>query len=81
MKRPEAYVDLHSLAEDERIDMIGHTVTVHGKTAAVCVDDLPGKPERYIDKLTRRFPGLRIIDQCKGPTPGVITIRVGPVQS
>ena len=80
MKKPDGYADLADLPEDERIKIIGHTITVHLKTVAVCVDDQPGKPERYIKKMTERFPGVVVIDQFKGPVPDVVTIRFGPRQ-
>lgn len=79
MDKPQAYVDLHSLEEDKRIDLIGHTVTVHGKTVAVVTDSDPGKAERYIAKLTERWPGCKIIDRFDGPTPGTVTFKVGPI--
>lgn len=78
MKKPEGFADLHLLAEDDRITVIGRYVTEHGKTVGVCVDDVPGKPERYARKLRERFPGIVILDTTKGPTAGVVTIRVGP---
>jgi hypothetical protein len=77
-KKPEGYADLHALSEDERIGVIGHTVTAHGKTVAVCVDDQPAKVERYKRKLRERFPSVVILDTTKGPVKGVVTIRVGP---
>jgi len=77
-KRPEAFVDLHALSEDERIQMIGHTVVAHGKTVGVMVDDLPGKVERYLKKLRERFPTVVVLSQTKGPVDGVVTIKVGP---
>jgi hypothetical protein len=76
--KPEGYSDLHKLSEDERIEVIGHTVTVHGKTVAVCVDDVQAKVDRYVQKLQARFPGVVILDITKGPVAGVRTIRVGP---
>lgn len=79
-KGPEALVDLHKLTEDQRIDHIGHVVTAHGKTVAICVDATPGKAERYVRKLKRKFPGVTLIDTTDGPTKGVVTIRVGPHQ-
>jgi len=78
MKKPEGFVDLHALSEDERIDMIGHAVTVHGKTVGVLIDDQPGKVERYRRKLRDRFPAAVVLDQTSGPVEGVVTIRVGP---
>lgn len=78
MGKPEAYQDLHELSEDERIDVIGHTVTAHGKTVAVCVDDVQVKVDRYVQKLKAKFPGVVILDIVKGPVAGVRTIRVGP---
>lgn len=73
---PRAYEDLHNLSENERIKRIAHYVRDHGLVAAVCVDDEPGKPERYAKKLKRL--GCQIHEQFKGPTPGIVTLKVGP---
>ena len=73
---PRGFADLADLPEDERIEAIAHHVRDHGATAAVCVDDEPGKPERYARKLAAR--GCRIIEQAKGPVAGVVTLKVGP---
>lgn len=75
---PKAYADLGDLEEDQRIDIIGQTVMRGRLVVGVCVDDVPGKPERYIEKLKKRYPGIRILDQFKGPVKGVVTIRVAP---
>ena len=72
------YKDLADQPEDERIRQIGEKVTREKFTVAVLVDDEPGKPERYIRKLLQRYPGVQILKQVKGPTPGVVTIKVGP---
>lgn len=73
----EGYSDLADLPEDERIRIVGETVTLHGKTVGLCVDDTPGKADRYKRKLRERFPGVVILDTKRGPVKGVITIRVG----
>lgn len=77
-KKPEAFVDLHRLSEDERIAHIGHMVTEHGKTVGVCVDDINSKVDRYIKKVLGRFPGVALLDRVKGPVAGVVTLRFGP---
>lgn len=76
-EKPRGYADLADLPEDERIAAIAHYVRDHGVTAAVCVDDVPGKPERYAKKLQEL--GCRIVGQMKGPVPNVITLQVGPI--
>lgn len=73
------YADLADLPEDERIRAIAHHVRDHGRTVAVCVDDEIGKPERYAEKLAAR--GCRILQQAKGPIPGVVTLTVGPINA
>lgn len=75
-KQPTGFADLADLPEDERLDAVAHYVCGHGLTAAVCMDDIPGRPERYARKL--RALGCRIISRSKGPVPGVITLKVGP---
>lgn len=74
--RPSGFADLADLPEDDRIQAIAHYVRDHGRTAAVCVDDEPGKPERYARKLAAH--GCRIVELVKGPVPGVVTLKVGP---
>lgn len=51
--------DLADLPENERIRVVAHDVRDHGQTVAVCVDDVPGKPERYAKKL--REQGCRVV--------------------
>ncbi len=72
------YVDIASLEEDKRIDLIGHTVIEHQKTVAFITDSDPGKADRYIRKLTERFPGLVVLEQFPGPVPNTIAVKVGP---
>ncbi len=77
MNRPAGFADLADLPEDKRIELIAHHVRDHGITAAVCVDDKPGVPERYTMKLEKL--GCRVLEQMKGPVPNVITLKVGPI--
>lgn len=74
---PKGFADLGDLPEDERIKIIAHQVRDHGLRVAVCVDDEPGKPERYAKKLEAN--GCRVVEQIKGPTKGVVTLKVEPV--
>lgn len=70
------FFDAHNLPEDTRIELIGQTVMKlgAGRTTGVCVDDEPGKPERYVKKLTEKFPAVKVLSQSPGPVPGVVTI-------
>lgn len=77
-KRPEAFVDLHRLTEDQRIEHIAHTVVEHGKTVGVCVDDVPGKADRYVRKMKERHPTVALLDRFNGPVAGVVTLKFGP---
>jgi len=73
---PKAFVDLHRLPEDARIDIIGTYALQHpSEKIAVPTDDEPNKPERYKKKLQTKFPQL--IVEIIGPlTPGSILLRV-----
>lgn len=71
------YADLHSLDEDKRIDLIGHTVMEHDKTVAFIVEDNK-KADRYIEKLKLKFPGIVIVGRLKGPVKGTVAVNVGP---
>lgn len=46
-----------------------------GMTAAVCIDDISGQPELY-KGLMKQYPNIEVLDEGRGPTPGVYTIRV-----
>lgn len=78
MAKKPMYVDLYSLEEDDRINQIGRVVVEQGKTAAFITDDDPGKVERYISKLTERFPGLEVIGKFPGLVPNTVLVKVGP---
>lgn len=80
MKKP-VYADLSAHGEDVRIDAAGRAAMHHKKIVGIIVDDVPGKPERYIEKLKQRFPGITVIGQWKGPTAGAVLIKVGPPSS
>lgn len=73
-----AYFDAGDLAEDERIDLIGATVMKfpEGKKTAFIVDDIPGTPDRYIKKLTERFPGVVVAGRMFGPVAKTVTVTV-----
>lgn len=72
------YSDLHKLEEDKRIEAIGKTVMQFGKEICFIVDSTPGKAERYIEKLLKRFPGIKCGTQTIGPVANTITVKVSP---
>jgi hypothetical protein len=74
MKKP-AYVDLHSLTEDQRIDMIGELVMKHNQSSAFVVEDKE-KADRYMTKLKAKYPG--IVELLRFPLAGQVAVKVGP---
>lgn len=76
--KPQGFADLADLDEDRRIEIIGEAVMQSRTTVAVCVDAIPGKADRYIQKLTERFPGIRIVGRFPGPPNGIDVIQVAP---
>jgi hypothetical protein len=72
------YVDIASLDEDKRIDLIGHRAMDHKEVVAFVTDADPGKANRYIRKLQAKFPTIRILDRFPGPVPNTVTVKVGP---
>ena len=78
MSKPEAFIDTHRLEEDARIDLIGRTVMASKKTACFITDADPGKADRYIRKLKKRFPGILILEVLKGPVPNTVLVKVAP---
>jgi hypothetical protein len=83
----KGYADLADLKEDDRITAIGNTVMSGPASSAdkpmmvaFVVDD-HAKADRYVEKLQKRFPGIRIIDRFDGPVANTVTVRVvGPLR-
>lgn len=78
MPKLPKYADLGDFDEDKRIDIIGEAVMKKGITVGFIVDDIPGKPERYIEKLKAKFPGIQILYKGKCPVAKTISVKVGP---
>ena len=80
---PPFFFNLVSLPEDERIELIGHRVVDHREVVGFMVDVENGshaKGDRYIEKLTRRFPSITVMFRGDGPVAEVETIKVGILQ-
>lgn len=76
------FADIADFDEDKRIDIIGHRAMVHKeKVAFIVEEDEQEKKERYIRKLKERFPGIRIIEEGKGPIPNCVWVKVGPPEN
>jgi len=75
------YMDLGDFEEDKRVDAIGHQAMVHKKVVEFITDSDAGKAERYISKLTDRFPGIRIIARGDGPVKDTVWVKVGPPEN
>lgn len=80
MPRQPVFTDLADLPEDERITIIGQMIMSRdpGVLVAVCVDsdlDNYDKADRYVKKLTERFPQVEYVDRFLGPVRNVTTLR------
>lgn len=78
MKRTP-YIDLYTLPEDKRIQMIGDMAI--GKVVGIMLEkNEPAKIARYIEKVTKRFPEVRHIDTTDVPDTKdlVVMVRFGP---
>jgi hypothetical protein len=74
--KPYGFADLAGIGEDARIKTIVAHVERTRNTVAVVVDDEPGKPERYAEKL--RAAGLVVEILGKGPAAGMFSLRAKP---
>lgn len=72
------FVDTFTLAEDDRIKLIGETCLKHKALIGFVVESGAGKAERYIEKLQKMFPGIRVVDQFEGPMKGMTSVRIAP---
>ncbi len=80
----KGFTDLHDLEEDERIQAIGQATMGGSRSSAdkpliiaFIVDDYE-KADRYMEKLEKNFPGIRLIDKMNGPVKDSVLVRVGP---
>ncbi|MGH3427947.1 MAG: hypothetical protein ACRDQZ_10340 [Mycobacteriales bacterium] len=71
------YVDIASMPEDRRIDLIGHRAVVHKESVAFVVED-DEKADRYIAKLRDKYPTIQVNSRGAGPVKGTIYVKVGP---
>jgi hypothetical protein len=75
---PKIITDLHALPEDERINLIGAQAIAGHVVGVLLEKDQPEKVARYIEKVTTRYPGVRVVAQVDGPTPATVTVKFGP---
>ena len=71
------FADLGNMNEDDRVRTIADTTRKcrPGFTIAVATDDIPGKPERYKQRILDAAPHLEFVDMLKGPVKDVVTLR------
>lgn len=79
--KAKLYADLYKLPEDKRIELIGQFVMKHKQTVAFLTDCGPGdegKADRYIEKLDKMYPGIRVVSVENGPVANTICIKLAP---
>lgn len=72
------FKDIADNPEDERIREIGEKTMREKLVVGFITDSEAGKAERYIRKLTERFPGIRVIYRGDGPVAETVLVKVGP---
>lgn len=72
------YKDMYGVDENLRIDAIGKAAASGQKVGVLLERDEPEKIERYISKITTRYPTVALIKRVNGPTPLVVTLQFGP---
>jgi hypothetical protein len=72
------YKDIADDPEDDRITKIGEKVMKERLTVGFITDAEEGKADRYIRKLSERFPGIRVIWRGNGPVAETVLVKVGP---
>lgn len=78
------YSDIVGLPEDQRIELIGNTVMCKEhqpgdaprKIGFVVNDDVTA--DRYIDKLQKQFPLIRVISRGRMGVGETVAVVVGP---
>lgn len=72
------FKDIADEPEDERVRQIGEKTMREKLVVGFVTDAEEGKAERYIAKLQKRFPGIRLISQGPGPVPETVLVKMGP---
>lgn len=75
IKNAQFYADLARLSEDDRIDLIGRHCLDTDEAVAILTDSDAGKADRYIEKLTTRFPGVEIVERGDGPVKDTVYFK------
>lgn len=71
----QGFADLSSLSEDERIETVGKfSLANPGKKIGLPTDNVPGKPERYKQKLEAQFPTLTVVIAAREGSIAVLHI-------
>lgn len=70
------FQDLGDREEDERIDIIAHTITAHRMIVGFVVEN-DAKADRYVRKLQEKAR-VRVLGRYPGPSPNTVMVRVGP---
>ena len=77
-------INLGRLDENDRIRLIGESVMLAPATSsdrprvAGFIVESDEKADRYVRKLQKRFPTIRIIDRGPGPVEGTVMVKIGP---
>lgn len=69
------FIDLYTLSEADRIDLIGNAA-VNGAVVGFVVED-DEKADRYVKQLRERFQ-VHVIDRGPGPVANTVLVKVGP---
>jgi hypothetical protein len=76
------YKDVADYPEDERIRQIGEKCMKEKLVVGFIVDSEGEtgfhKSQRYIAKLTERFPGIRVVFEGRGPVAETVLVKVAP---
>jgi hypothetical protein len=79
--------DLHRLSEDARIKVIGRSVMNAPASSAdrppmnCFVVESQAKADRYVRKLKKAFPRIRILNRTAGPVAGTFMVTfAGPLK-
>ena len=79
----QGFTDLGDYEEDQRIEIIGKTVMEAQKPSScekpfmmAFIVENDEKADRYIEKIKKKFPKIRIIDRLSGPVPNTIAVRI-----
>jgi hypothetical protein len=73
-----SFIDLSDVQEDQRIQTIGERAAAGNVVGCMLERDDHAKVERYVEKIRKRFPSVRLIEKTPNKGGKLMVLKFGP---